>query len=75
MHLIPMPWFVLCYVCKCMICIVLVYTPVDRFINESMDYFDLQRIGGLKSHLNKVHEKAVKESGIMDQTPAAVLSK
>ena len=58
-----------------MICIVLVYTPVDRFINESMDYFDLQRIGGLKSHLNKVHEKAVKESGIMDQTPAAVLSK
>mgnify|MGYP001793156701 CR=1 FL=1 len=70
-----MPWFVLCHVVTRMICIVSVYTPVDRFINESMDYFDLQRIGGLKSHLNKVHEKAVKESGIMDQTPAAVLSK
>ena len=71
-----MPWFVLCYVCNSHdMYIVLVYTPVDRFINESMDYFDLQRIGGLKSHLNKVHEKAVKESGIMDQNPAAVLSK
>lgn len=52
---------------------VAVYTPVDRFVNDSLDYFDLQRVGGLKSHLNKVHENVIKESGILSQPSNAPL--
>jgi len=41
---------------------------VDRFINESIDYFDLQRVGGLKSHLQKTHKNEIKQSGIVDSS-------
>ncbi|XP_067938284.1 E3 ubiquitin-protein ligase RNF123-like [Watersipora subatra] len=48
-----------------------IYVPVDRFVNDSLDYFDLYRVGGLKSHLNKVHAKEIEESGILNHSSEA----
>lgn len=32
------------------------FIPIDVFYNETIDYFDLQRAGGLKSHLFSEHK-------------------
>jgi len=32
------------------------FIPIDVFYNETIDYFDLQRVGGLKSHLFNEHK-------------------
>lgn len=51
-----------------------VYTPVDRFVVDSLDLFDLQRVGGLKSHLQKEHDEAIKNSGILSLPSTSPLS-
>ena len=35
------------------------FIPTDVFYNETIDYFDLQRLGGLKSHLFNEHKGKV----------------
>ena len=58
-----------------LILLFVVYVPVNRFINESIDYFELERVGGLKSHLCKLHDTAIKESGMLDSASESALRK
>nr|CAB3265624.1 E3 ubiquitin-protein ligase RNF123 [Phallusia mammillata] len=40
------------------------YVPTESFYTDSIDYFDLQRVGGLKSHLLNEHKDELAKEGV-----------